>query len=198
MSESKQSSGVPSVSGAIPGAPSLADVYAAKIRIAPYLWRTPLFTSGSLSRMTGTTLRLKAENLQRTGSFKTRGAINAVLQLSPEDRARGVVSFSAGNFGQALAYAARFGGVRCTIFMAENAVPVKIEAIRGYGAETKFGPSIQEAFAAMEGFSADTGAVFISPFAGAHVIAGQGTVGLKSWRSFRRSNRSSLRLAAAG
>ena len=184
MSDSVQSSSVLSESGAVPGAPTLADVYAAKIRIAPYLWRTPLFTSGSLSRMTGTTLRLKAENLQRTGSFKTRGAINAVLQLSPEDRARGVVSFSAGNHGQALAYASRLAGVRCTIFMAESGAPVKIEAIRGYGAETKFGPSIQEAFAAMEQFSADTGAVFISPFAGAHVIAGQGTVGLEILEEF--------------
>jgi len=166
------------------GAPGLADIYAAKIRIAPYLWQTPLFTSGTLSRMTGTNLRLKAENLQRTGSFKTRGAINAVLRLSAEQRARGVVSFSAGNHGQALAYAARLAGVRCTIFMAESAVPVKVEAIRGYGAETKFGPTIQEAFASMERFSAETGAIFVSPFAAPDVIAGQGTVGLEILEEF--------------
>ena len=172
------------VTGPPAGAPTLADIYAAKIRIAPYLWRTPLFTSGTLSSMTGTNLRLKAENLQRTGSFKTRGAINAVLQLSEEDRARGVVTFSAGNHGQALAYAARLAGVRCTVFMAENAVPTKIEAIRGYGAETRFGPSIHEAFAAMERFAEETGALFISPFAGADIIAGQGTVGLEILEDF--------------
>src|SRR5689334_17584989 len=88
----------------IPGAPTLSEIYAAKIRIAPYLWRTPLFSSGTLSRMTGANLRLKAENLQRTGSFKTRGAINAVLQLHSDARNKGVVTFSAGNHGQALAY----------------------------------------------------------------------------------------------
>lgn len=165
-------------------APALADIYAAKIRIAPYLWRTPLFTSATLSTMTGTNLRLKAENLQRTGAFKSRGAINAVLQLSDEERARGVVTFSAGNHGQALAYASRIAGVRCTVFMAENAVPVKVEAIRGYGAETRFGPSIHEAYAAMERFAEETGALFISPFAGADIIAGQGTVGLEILEDF--------------
>jgi threonine dehydratase len=159
--------------------PTLADIYAAKIRIAPYVWRTPLFESASLSSLAGANLRIKAENLQRTGSFKVRGAINAVLQLAGEERVRGVVTFSAGNHGQALAYAARLAGVRCTVFMAENAVPVKVEAIRGYGAETRFGPSIHEAYAAMEQFAESTGALFISPFAGAPVMAGQGTVGLE-------------------
>ena len=168
----------------VPGAPTLSDIYAAKIRIAPYLWRTPLFTSGTLSRLTGTNLRLKAENLQRTGSFKTRGAINAVLQLSTEARAKGVITFSAGNHGQALAYASRLAGVRCTVFMAENAVPVKVEAIRGYGAEIRFGVTIAEAFAAMERYASETGATFVSPFAGADVMAGQGTVGLEILEDF--------------
>jgi threonine dehydratase len=165
-------------------APALADIYAAKIRIAPYLWRTPLFESATLSSLTGTNLRLKAENLQRTGAFKARGAINAVLQLTEDERARGVVTFSAGNHGQALAYAARLAGVRCTVFMAENAVPVKVDAIRSYGAETRFGPSIHEAYGLMEQFAAASGAVFISPFAGAPVIAGQGTVGLEILEDF--------------
>lgn len=164
--------------------PTLADIYAAKIRIAPHVWRTPLFPSATLSRMTGLNLRLKAEHLQRTGAFKARGAVNSVLQLSPAERAAGVVTFSAGNHGQGLAFAARLVGARCTVFMAESAVPAKVEAIRGYGAETVFGPTIQEAFAAMEAFAERTGAIFVSPFAGADLIAGQGTVGLEILEDF--------------
>lgn len=164
--------------------PTLGDIYAAKIRIAPHLWRTSLFQSGTLSRMTGSNLKLKAENLQRTGSFKSRGAINAVLQLSPEQRAAGVVTFSAGNHGQALAYAARLAGVRCTVFMAQNAVPAKVDAIRGYGGETRFGETIQAAFDAMEQFRIESGATFVSPFADAPVIAGQGTIGLEILEDF--------------
>jgi threonine dehydratase len=158
---------------------SLDDVYAARGRLASMLWRTPLFSSRTLGQMTGTALRLKAENLQRTGSFKARGALNAVLLLSPVQKAQGVVTFSAGNHGQALAYAATSVGVRCTVFMAQNAVPAKVEAIRGYGAEIRFGANIGEAFEAMEMFRAETGATFVSPFADPAVIAGQGTVGLE-------------------
>ncbi len=164
--------------------PTLADIYAAKIRIAPHLWRTPLFTSDTLSRMTGTTLRLKCEHLQRTGAFKTRGAINAVLQLTLQEQAKGVVTFSAGNHGQGLAFAARILGIKCTVFMAQNAVPSKVEAIRGYGADTKFGATIQEAFSAMEEFTRESGATFVSPFSGPDLIAGQGTVGLEILEEF--------------
>jgi threonine dehydratase len=158
---------------------TIDDVYAARDRLASLLPRTPLLPSRTLGQMTGTTLRLKAENLQRTGAFKVRGALNAVLQLSPDEKARGVVTFSAGNHGQALAYAATASGVRCTVFMAQNAVPAKIEAIRGYGAEIRFGANIGEAFEAMEGFRRETGATFVSPFADPAVIAGQGTVALE-------------------
>jgi threonine dehydratase len=163
---------------------TLDDVYAARDRLASLLPRTPLLSSRTLGQMTGTALRLKAENLQRTGSFKVRGALNAVLQLLPEQRARGVVTFSAGNHGQALAYAATASGVRCTVFMAENAVPAKVEAIRAYGAEIRFGPTIGEAFEAMEVFRRDTGATFVSPFADPAVIAGQGTVALEILEDF--------------
>lgn len=164
--------------------PTIADIYAARLRIAPYVWRTPLFQSGTLSRMTGTNLRLKAENLQRTGSFKSRGAINAVLQLSEDQKSRGVVTFSAGNHGQGLAFAAQLAGVKCTVFMANNAVPAKVEAIRGYGADTRFGENIQDAFDAMERFIAETGSTFISPFWDAAIIAGQGTIGLEILEDF--------------
>jgi threonine dehydratase len=160
-------------------APSLAEIYAAKLRIAPYLRPTPLLESATLSQMTGVALRLKAEHLQKTGSFKPRGAINALLQLPAEARSHGVVTFSAGNHGQGLAYAAKLTGTRCTVFMAQNAVPAKVEAIRGYGAEIRFGATIAEAFAAMERFATDSGATFVSPFAHPHIIAGQGTVGLE-------------------
>jgi threonine dehydratase len=163
---------------------SLADIQAAKNRIAPFVWRTALLPTATLSRMTGATLRIKTENLQRTGSFKARGAVNAILQLDDSARARGVVTFSAGNHGQGLAYAARIAGVRCTVFMAANAVPTKIEAIRGYGAETRFGTTIQEAFDMMQRFQTDTGATFVSPFADAAIIAGQGTVGLELLEDF--------------
>ncbi len=163
---------------------SLSDIQAAQIRIAPHLWRTALLSTATLSRMTATTLRIKTESLQRTGSFKARGAVNAILQLDEDARARGVVTFSAGNHGQGLAYAAQISGARCTVFMAENAVPSKIEAIRGYGAETRFGATIQEAFDMMKRFETETGAAFISPFADPAIIAGQGTIGLELLEDF--------------
>lgn len=159
--------------------PTLEDVYAARDRLSSLLPRTPLFTANALGKMTHTTLRLKAENLQRTGAFKARGALNAVLRLSPEQKSHGVVTFSAGNHGQALAFAATTSGVSCTVFMAQNAVPAKVEAIRGYGAEIRFGPDIGVAFEAMETFRQETGATFVSPFAHPDVIAGQGTVMLE-------------------
>lgn len=171
---------------AMPATPAvgLSDIVAARERIAPFLSPTPIFDSRTLSRMTSTTIRLKAENLQTTGSFKVRGALNAVLQLSDEQRARGVVTFSAGNHGQGLAYAASLAGVQCTVFMAENAVPSKVEAIRNYGAETRFGPSIGEAFEAMEAFTRERGVTFVHPYAHPAIIAGQGTVGLEILEQF--------------
>jgi threonine dehydratase len=172
--------------GATPAdfAVTLVDIERARARIAPYLSPTPLLSSHTLGRMTGTNLRLKAENLQRTGSFKARGAVNAILQLTDEQRARGVVTFSAGNHGQGLAYAASLLGVKCTVFMAQDAVPSKIEAIRGYGAETRFGPTIAEAFEEMEAFQRERGALFVHPFADPAIIAGQGTVGLEILDAF--------------
>ena len=158
---------------------SLADVLAARERIAPHVHRTPLVGSATLGRLTGTVLGLKAENLQRTGSFKVRGALNAVLQLSPEQRGRGIVTMSAGNHGQALAYAAALAGVRCVVFIPESAVPAKVEAIKGYGAEARFAPSMETVFPTMEEFRARHGLHFVHPFADPAVVAGQGTVGLE-------------------
>src|SRR3954452_6233317 len=111
--------------------PTIDEIRAARERITGLVWRTELAPSATLSQMTNTHLKLKTEHLQKTGSFKTRGAFNAVLQLTPEQKARGVVTFSAGNAGQALAYAARRSGVACTVFMASSAVKSKVDAIRG-------------------------------------------------------------------
>lgn len=163
----------------IPTSITLATIEQARDRIAPFIHWTPVFSSQTLSGLTGTRLLLKAENLQKTGAFKVRGALNAVAQLSPEQRALGVVTFSAGNHGQGLAYAAAQFGAPCTVFMTESAVPSKVAAIQGYGATTRQFPTIQQAIAAMDQLRAQTGAVFVSPFADEAVIAGQATLGLE-------------------
>ncbi|MFM9108073.1 MAG: threonine/serine dehydratase [Chloroflexota bacterium] len=158
---------------------TLADIRAAAERIRPHVHRTPLASTHTLSRMTNTRLSLKAENLQRTGSFKARGGLNAILRLSPEQRELGVITLSAGNHGQGLAYAAQIAGVRCVVAIPENAVPAKIAAIRGYGAETIFASSMETVFAAMEEYRLAHGLHYVHPFSDPDVIAGQGTVGLE-------------------
>jgi threonine dehydratase len=163
---------------------ALADVLAARERIAPYLHRTPLLPTRTLGRMTNTDLRLKAENLQRTGAFKVRGAVNAVLQLTPEQQARGIVTMSAGNHGQALAFAAGLAGVRCVVFVPEGAVKAKVEAIKGYGAEVRFAPTMETLKATMEAYQAAEGLHFVHPFGEPAIIAGQGTVGLEILEDF--------------
>ena len=181
MSRDTEPSGTNAGSGGVTAGlgVTLADVLAARERIAPYLPRTPLFDSRTLSRMTGTELWLKAENLQRTGSFKVRGAINAVLQLSSEQRARGMVTMSAGNHGQALAFAASLAGVRCVVFVPETAVKAKVEAIKGYGAEIRFAPTMETLRATMETHQVEQGLCFVHPFADAAIVAGQATAALE-------------------
>jgi threonine dehydratase len=163
---------------------SIRDIWAARLRISPLIWRTSLLPTATLSRMTNTTLRIKTENLQRTCSFKFRGGLNAVLQLTEEQRARGVCTFSAGNHGQGLAYAAQLSGVKCTVFMARDANPLKIEAIRGYGADVVFGDTIGDASDRMDVFQQETGANYVSPYGDPAVIAGQGTIGLELLEDF--------------
>jgi threonine dehydratase len=158
---------------------TLDDIRAAAERIAPYVHRTPIIESGTLSRMTGSRLGLKAENLQRTGSFKVRGAINALLCLTAEQRERGVVTMSAGNHGQGLAYAARRFGVRCVVFMPDQAVPTKVAAVKGYGAEARFSPSMETLFASMDAYRQAYGLHYVHPFGDPAIVAGQGTVGLE-------------------
>ena len=141
---------------------------------------TPLLHSRHLSDLTGADVWLKAENLQRTGSFKVRGAANRVQLLTPEERARGVVAASAGNHAQGVALAAQALGVPCTICMPIDASLTKVESTRGYGARIELeGVAFDDALAHARALCEREGAVFISPFDDEDVIAGQGTVGLE-------------------
>ena len=158
---------------------TIDDVRSAAARIAPYIHRTPLFDSATLSRLTGTSLGLKAENLQRTGAFKARGALNAVLRLSAEQRQRGVVTLSAGNHGQGLAYAAQIAGVRCVVFMPENAVPTKVAAVKEYGRKHGLRRRWRPSSPRWTSIGMSTGLHYVHPFGDPDIIAGQGTVGLE-------------------
>ncbi|MBD0291798.1 MAG: pyridoxal-phosphate dependent enzyme, partial [Thermoleophilia bacterium] len=141
---------------------------------------TPVFSSETLSRLTGRAVHLKAENLQRTGSFKVRGAVNKIALLSAQDRRRGVVAASAGNHGQAVAWGAREEGVLATVFMPEGTPMAKVEATRNYGAQTKLvGEHFGEALAAALEFTAENDATFVHAFEDEEVIAGQGTIALE-------------------
>jgi threonine dehydratase len=159
--------------------PTLGEIEAARGRIGGLARITPVYSSEALSRMSGRPVSLKAENLQRTGSFKIRGAVNRIAALTDEQRAAGVVTASAGNHGQAVALAAREAGVKATVFMPEDAPMAKVDATRSYGAEVILvGEGFDEAnVAARE--RVDAGATFIHAFEDKIVIAGQGTVGLE-------------------
>ncbi|HXI14510.1 MAG TPA: threonine/serine dehydratase [Thermoanaerobaculia bacterium] len=157
---------------------TLADVRAAADRISPYVIRTPLMSSRTLSERLGCEIRLKCENLQRAGSFKIRGATNALLQLSPQQRAGGVVAFSSGNHAQGVALAAKLLGIRATIVMPEGAVMSKVEATRGYGAEVvQAGVTAASRDDVAREIATRTGATVIPPFNDVRVISGAGTVG---------------------
>ena len=158
---------------------TLDDVHAAQARIMPRLHRTPLLTSHQLNHITGTNLGMKAEVFQKTGSFKARGALNAALLLSPEQRERGLVTLSAGNHGQGLAWAGAQVGTRTVVFMPKTAVPAKVEAIRGYGAEPRFVEDMAYVLDELVPYQQEHGLTFVSPFADPAVIAGQGSVGLE-------------------
>jgi len=161
-------------------APTLADIQAARERLADRARVTPVYGSATLSRLSGREVWLKAENLQRTGSFKIRGAVNKLTTLGDEERAAGVIAASAGNHGQAVAWAARALGVQATVFMPEDAPMAKVDATRSYGAETVLtGAIFDDAMAAAQANAAETGATFVHAFEDEAVIAGQGTIGLE-------------------
>lgn len=159
---------------------TLTNVREAYAPLQPVIRRTPLLTSKTIDAMAGGAIHLKAENLQKTGSFKIRGAYTALSRLSAADRPRGVVTASAGNHAQGIALAARLTGTRATVFMPVGASIAKIIATRGYGAEVKLaGDSFDGAVAAAEEHARQTGATFISAFDHDDIIAGQGSVALE-------------------
>lgn len=153
--------------------------------IAPHIHRTPVHTSRLINAMADTSLFFKCENFQRMGAFKIRGANSAILRLSDEQKRKGVLTHSSGNFAQALALAGSGAGVRATIVMPENAPAVKKDAVRGYGGiiiESESTPEAREALAAR--IREETGATFIHPSNDALVILGQGTAGLELIRDY--------------
>lgn len=159
---------------------SLQDVLAAREAIGGRLLRTPTFSSATLSALTGARVFLKAELFQKTGSFKTRGVLNNLAALTPEQRARGVISISAGNHAQALAWGARTEGIDALLVMWHGASEAKIEATRGYGASVDLeATSPTEAFDRLAALQEETGRTLVHPFDHPLTIAGQGTVGLE-------------------
>ena len=164
-------------------------ILAARQRIAGRVHRTPLLSSATAARFLAAAggpriaddrLYLKAEHLQKTGSFKARGMTNRIATLDADQRARGAITMSAGNAGQAYAWAGHEAGVPMTVVMATNANPTKVEACRGYGADVVLeGTHVGEAFAALERIRDARGLTFVHPFDDAAVVAGHGSVGLE-------------------
>ncbi|MFS3127974.1 threonine ammonia-lyase [Nocardioides sp. Bht2] len=158
----------------------LGEIEAARDLLQGVAIRTPMEESRWLTGVTGAPAYLKCENLQRTGSFKVRGAYTRIAGLSAEERARGVVAASAGNHAQGVALAAKLLGIKATVFMPEGAPIPKEKATRGYGADVVFhGRYVDQALVAAREYAAETGAVLIHPFDHADIVAGQGTLGLE-------------------
>jgi threonine dehydratase len=156
------------------------DIVAARELLSEVISPTPLLYSRVLSELAGGAVYLKCENLQRTGSFKVRGAYTRIARLSDAERARGVVAASAGNHAQGVAWAAGLLGTRATVVMPERAPLPKVEATRGYGAAVLLhGASVEDALDEALRIAAQTGAVFIHPFDHPDVVAGQGTLGFE-------------------
>jgi threo-3-hydroxy-L-aspartate ammonia-lyase len=151
------------------------DVAAAHERIKAAARRTPVLTSSSADALAGARLFFKCENLQRMGAFKFRGAYNALSQLNPDERRRGVLAFSSGNHAQAVALAGKLLGIRTLIVMPENAPRVKLEATLGYGAEVVTYRKDEDRERVAQRLAAERGMVTIPPFNHPHIVAGQGT-----------------------
>ncbi len=180
MVSTAPSAGTGADSGAVVPPVGLDDVRAARELLAGVVSPTPVAGSRTLSELCGGPVWFKCENLQRTGSFKIRGAYTRIARLDAAQRERGVVAASAGNHAQGVALAARMLGIAATVFMPERAAIPKVGATRGYGAQVHLvGETIEGSIAAATEFSERTGAVFVHPFDHRDVIAGQGTVGLE-------------------
>jgi threonine dehydratase len=160
--------------------PTLTDIRAAYSRIKPYIHQTPVLHSRMLNEIFGCELFFKCENFQKAGAFKFRGATNAILSLTAEERRNGVVTHSSGNHAGALALAARMNGVKAYIVMPDNAPVVKKNAVAGYGAEITFcKPTLQSREDATREIMAKTGATLVHPYDNFNVICGQGTAALE-------------------
>jgi threonine dehydratase len=160
--------------------PDLPDIQAVHNRIKPFIHRTPVMSSQQLNKIYNCELYFKCENFQKVGAFKFRGATNAVLSLSPEEKSRGVVTHSSGNHAAALALAARMNGVKANIVMPDNAPVVKRNAVAGYGAEITFcEPTLKAREETTKAIIEKTGATLIHPYDNFNVICGQGTAALE-------------------
>jgi threonine dehydratase len=160
--------------------PTLTEIEAARHGLADIARVTPVYASDTFSRLAGREVVLKAENLQRTGSFKVRGAVTRIAALSEAQRAAGVVAASAGNHGQAVAWAAREAGIPAAIFVPQDAPMAKVEACRNYAAKTELvGAAFEDALTAAFAYAEETGATFVHPYEDETVVAGQGTIGLE-------------------
>jgi threonine dehydratase len=157
----------------------LAQIRAAHSRIRGLVHETPVLTASTLGARAGVRLLLKCESFQKTGSFKPRGALNIVLSLSEAERRRGLITVSAGNHAQAVAWAARSAGAPCLVVMPSGAPRSKIDAVRGYGAEIVLHDDRATLFERLEVERTRTGAVFVHPFDDPVGLAGAGTVGLE-------------------
>jgi threonine dehydratase len=157
----------------------VGQIRAAAQRIAGKVHHTPLFSSSELGSRTGVRLFLKCENFQKTGSFKPRGALNKVLSLSEAERERGLVTVSAGNHAQAVAWAARIAGAVCAVVMPTDAPKSKLAAVRGYGAEVILHEDRATLFDKLNEVREARGLTFVHPFDDPVVLAGAGTVGLE-------------------
>ena len=163
--------------------PELADILAAHDRIKPFIHNTPVMKSQKINEFFNCELFFKCENFQKVGAFKFRGATNAVLSLSPEEKQKGVVTHSSGNHAAALALAARMNGIKANIVMPENAPVVKKNAVAGYGAEITFcTPTLQAREETTRKIMESTGATLIHPYDNFNVICGQGTASLELLR----------------
>jgi len=161
----------------------LQEILQAEHKIRPYIRETPLEYSVPLSKLTGSRVYLKLENLQYTGSFKVRGAMNALLSLTPEQRARGVVTASSGNHGIAVAFGLHTLKIHGTIFVPEDTSSSKVAAIRNYGAHMRFwGTDCVLTEGHARSYAAQKEMVYISPYNNAQVVGGQGTIGVELCR----------------
>src|SRR5215210_44900 len=168
---------------------SLDDIEAARERIGALVHRTPMLASSTAARIVSESggpaiadgqIYVKAEHLQKTGSFKARGLTNRIASLSPDERSRGVITLSAGNAAQAYAWAGAAAGVAVTVVMPQAAVRSKVEACLEYGAEVILhGADVGETFAELQRLTDERGLVFVHPFDDPHVIAGHGSIGLE-------------------